>query len=558
MEHAKTIISQKSLHLLDELVRSIRHEVPMIANQSLQLQRFWEEEVRFKAVSSVMLHEAACLRAKVNNLASINAVLPNEILTHIFELGALEDIKDLAHLPVFSRTVSHVCRLWRGISIATPALWTLFHPLLPPEVTSRAKESLLDFVIHPYKIWVNSEYEPADIPAFGHQLVRARSLRLILWVAAHPERDLMLMSCPAPHLTTLFICDTPGRGEPISLPDQLFAGHHPRLSEISIHWCVIPWATWTTSLLSNLCVLELVGIAGKHQITMPAFLSILRACPQLQILHLDNAWPFVVFGPHRPVEPVALPALRSFRWVSASNVSATNMLLRSIIAHRTVRVELCAAITDEVEVLLREGEERSFDDSVTLLEAATPRPSALRLNHSHRIHIPDLHGLEFDSDAADHVTIIFPPTAYPYEGDHISLLSNLANRWSFEIQFIALSGMTEDDADHLIYFFHALPNIATVSLDYCECDDRLVGALTAQSWAHRIDEISFRHSDIKADTILDFARSRVPGSGGSDRADLSPLRRLVFNQCEFILDETLESLKALVPEVTQLRPYYGP
>ncbi|KDQ12975.1 hypothetical protein BOTBODRAFT_406919 [Botryobasidium botryosum FD-172 SS1] len=562
MERAKTIISQKSLHLLDELIASLREDVPMTASESPQLQRFREEEARFKAVSSVMLHEATCLRTNINQLASINATLPNEILIYIFELGALEDIKELSQLPVFSRTVSHVCRLWREISIASPALWTLFHPLLPHDVSSRGKESLLDFVVCPDKIWADSKYEPADISAFGHKLARARSLQLILSTTtrARAQNDLKLMSCPAPHLTTLSICDTPGREEPISLPDQLFAGHHPRLSEISIRWCAIPWTMWSTSLLSDLRVLEITGFTSRHQFAMPIFMSVLRACPQLQILHLDNLWPLVVSGPHQPVEPVALPALRSFRWVSAMDVSITRALLCGIIAHRAVRVQLCATISSEVEALPREGEERSSGDSIALIEAAPLRPSSLLLNRGHRrLYVMNhSHGLEYDSSTPDHVTASLPNS--PYNENNSLFLSNLANRWSLGVQSITLDGMNGDDVHDLIRFLRALPNITAVSLVYGQGADRLVGALTDEIWGHRVDDILFHHSDIRPETILSFAQSRAASAAAesSDHADLTPLRRLFFNQCEHILDETLENLRVLVPEVAQYRPHYGP
>ncbi|KDQ12223.1 hypothetical protein BOTBODRAFT_418287 [Botryobasidium botryosum FD-172 SS1] len=264
MEHAKTIMSQKSLRLLHDLIQSIGDEVSVANGQSLQRQCIWEEEARFKAVSDVMLHEAARLRTKVNGLASVNATLPNEILAYIFEFGALEDIEKRMHLPMFSRTVSHVCRLWRDVSLTSPALWTLFQPLLPPGVTSRA-ESLLDFVIQPRK--TRAEYKPPGAPAFGQQLLRARSLRLTIGGNLYRE-DFQLMSSPAPHLTTLILrCHL---GNNLSnLPGQLFAGHHPCLSEVAILRLAIPWSTFFPS---NLRMLELVQISSEHQITMPKFI----------------------------------------------------------------------------------------------------------------------------------------------------------------------------------------------------------------------------------------------------------------------------------------------
>ncbi|KDQ12979.1 hypothetical protein BOTBODRAFT_176103 [Botryobasidium botryosum FD-172 SS1] len=478
--------------------------------------------------------------------------LPNEILLYIFELGALEDIKGLSHLPVFPQTVSHVCRLWREISLASPTLWTLFHPLLPPNLTSRAKPTLLDFVIRPRQILV--EHEPPDIPTFGRQLIRACSLRHILESSMDEEDlELMQMLYPAPHLTTLLIRSSPGRMEPIILPDQLFAGHHPRLSEISIYYCGTSWTMWTTSLLSNLRVLELVGIPSEYQIAIPVFLSVLRACPQLQVLHLDNSGP-LGSEQHQPAEPIVLPALHSFRWVNPSDFSTTRTFLRGIVAHSTVRIRLCSAISDEVEALMHEGEEHSSGGAITLLEAAPPRPRALALTCRHKMYtyIEDYHVLEYDTDMADHVSVLFPRNFY--EGDRRLLFSNLANRWSFGVQSITLTGILGDDPDHFVHFFHALPNITMVSLDYCQCDDGLIDALTDQSWGHRVEDISFRYSGITSETILDLARSRTASSENPDHTSSIPLRRLSFNQCMYILDETLESLRALVPEVIELWP----
>jgi len=199
MESVKSTISQKSFLLLNELIDSIRNEeVSAVADQSLQLRCLWEEEARFKALSNVMLCQAARLRIKVNQFASINAALPNEIIAHIFELGAQEDIEQYCSFPVFSRAMSHVCRLWREISLATPALWTLSCPRLPLDLTMRAKESLLDVVL-PYTF--NVLHDPAMI---GPSLSRARSLRVLLNDENYEDFS-WIESQPAPHLSTFRI-----------------------------------------------------------------------------------------------------------------------------------------------------------------------------------------------------------------------------------------------------------------------------------------------------------------------------------------------------------------
>ncbi|KDQ09498.1 hypothetical protein BOTBODRAFT_179037 [Botryobasidium botryosum FD-172 SS1] len=131
-------------------------------------------------------------------LSSFNGALPNEILVHIFEQEALEDIEKYSPLPVFSDTVSHAYRRSRDIPLTSLALWTLdlLHPLLPPDVTP---QSLLGLVIQPRRIW---SWEPFDIPACRQQLSRARSLRLEFRDTFY-QKDFQLMSTPAPHLTTL-------------------------------------------------------------------------------------------------------------------------------------------------------------------------------------------------------------------------------------------------------------------------------------------------------------------------------------------------------------------
>ncbi|KDQ12977.1 hypothetical protein BOTBODRAFT_176101 [Botryobasidium botryosum FD-172 SS1] len=249
MEYAKKTLSTKSLHLLNELIDSVRDKDTMISGSSSQLKGIWEEEARFGTIADVMHAEAARLRTKVNQLVSTSVALPTEILAYIFELGAREDIEHRLHVPAFSRTVSHVCRYWRKISIGFPALWTLFHPLLPPEVTSRAKGSLLDFVILPRYIWVT--HGPSDLPAFGEQLVRARSLRLTFSKALYAG-DLELMSFPAPHLTSLLIDSTMDWIDYNNLPERPFSGHHPRLTEVSIRNFSMGWSI---PILSNLLTL---------------------------------------------------------------------------------------------------------------------------------------------------------------------------------------------------------------------------------------------------------------------------------------------------------------
>ncbi|KDQ12980.1 hypothetical protein BOTBODRAFT_34120 [Botryobasidium botryosum FD-172 SS1] len=539
MEYAKKILSQKSLHLLNELIDSVRDEGTTITRQpSIQLQCIWGEEARFTTVSDVMLHEAARLRTKINHLASINVALPSEVLTHIFELGALEDIGRCSQLPVFSRTVSHVCRLWRNISLTSPALWTLYHPRLPPDFTSRAKESLLDFIIQPRKIWAT--YGLSDIPAFGRQLGRARSLRLTLnGIILQGDSD--LMSFPAPHLTTLFLDRTPsGHAICIPLSDQPFADHHS-LSKISIRNLAI---AWDTPILSCLRALELLAIPYALWVTMSEFMSILRSCPQLQILRLSDSGPILVPDKYLPVEPVVLLSLRSFHWGNPSGFTATKVLLGGIVTRRTSRIRLHTAISDEVEGFMRKGEDHPSGDTMTLLQAISSS-RALALSRNHRGSPGSYHILEYDSDTADPISIFFPLTTSAH--DRRSLLSNLANCSLSQVQSIALTEMSMDDTDLFVQILHSLPNITAISLDNCSCDEGLVHALADQRWMHRIENFSFSGSDIMPETILDLARSRTdPGHAG-----LTPLRRLSFEECENILDETLESLRALVPEVVR-------
>ncbi|KDQ05608.1 hypothetical protein BOTBODRAFT_182391 [Botryobasidium botryosum FD-172 SS1] len=509
-----------------------------------QLQRIWEAEARFRSISDAMLYEAARFCTKANQLASINATLPNEVLVYIFELGALEDIEDNSYLPLFSRTVSHVCRLWRGISLASPALWTLYHPQLPPDFTSRTKESLLDFVIQPHIIRATSE--PSDIPAFGRQLIKARSLWLTTSKMVRQEGlELEFMCSPAPHLATLSVYFPRRWVDYIRLPGQLFAGQHS-ISRISIRNIGVPW---NISILSCLRVLELREIPRRGCITMPELMSVLRSSPQLQVLRLDHTGPIFIPGQHQQMEAAVLLALRSFHWVDPSSSSATKALLRGIITRRTARIRLRVAISDEVEGLMREGEDHSTGDTITLLQAISSFPRALALSRERRETPQIYHILKYDSDTADRISIFFSLHAFPL--DHRFLLSNLANCSLSQVQSIALTEMSMDDTDLFVQILHALPNITAISLDSCSCDDGLIRALADQRWTHRVEDVSFSSSDILPETTLDFAHSRVASSQSPDLCGLMPLRRLSFKECGNILDETLESLRALVPEVVR-------
>ncbi|KDQ12978.1 hypothetical protein BOTBODRAFT_407022 [Botryobasidium botryosum FD-172 SS1] len=281
---------------------------------------------------------------------------------------------------------------------------------------------------------------------------------------------------------------------------------------------------------------------------MPQFMSALRACPQLQVLRLDNSGPRFFPERHCPLETVVLPALRSFHWVNPSGFPLTEALLRGIAAQRTVRFLLYVTISDELEGLVREGEELVFVENVPLCQAISSIARTLALSENRLTLAVNRHILEYDSDTADRITIYFPLAAC--EHDSRSLLSNLAHCALYQVQSIALIDMGMDNTDLLVQLLCALPNVTALSLEYCTCDEGLIRALTDPHGVHQIEAVSFSHSEIQPETIISLAQSRATDPENS--TDVTPLRHLSFEECAFISDETLESLRALVSEVVQL------
>jgi len=276
-------------------------------------------------------------------------------------------------------------------------------------------------------------------------------------------------------------------------------------------------------------------------------MSVLRACPRLEVLHVDDSGP--LFVPNNPpVETVVLPALRSFYWKNPSGFHATKVLLRCLVVPEVTHIQLYAAISHEIEALLREGDEYSFGSTVTLLQAVSSCLRVLTLARGH-LASPRSHVLKYDSDMPGHVRVLFPSTlriqepAPPY-------LDNLRLCSISQVQSVTLEGISSDDIDAVVGLFHALPNITLISLNDCSCDEGLICALTDQNWKHRVEDIFFNGSDIESETILRFARSRAINPKNPDRSGLTPLRRLSFNRCENILDAILRDLEELVPEVT--------
>ncbi|KZT09306.1 uncharacterized protein LAESUDRAFT_647525 [Laetiporus sulphureus 93-53] len=223
--------------------------------------------------------------------------LPNELVAHIFVLGAEDDVM----LPM---VLSHVCRAWRCLALHTPALWrriTLDHRLhLWARRIHRSKTCTLDI-----------ELLPPPLPSNGFNRVPSHDARVVQYYMQlvdpliHRWRSFEVrFDTYAPHLwnAALSACrDTPEaqapflqeltlvyRGNDDSTEFVLFNGVAPRLRRATL--CGIRLA-WLPSLFENLVFLDYTHHGFTRSLEAAAeVLNMLQVSCHLQELRIAFPW----------------------------------------------------------------------------------------------------------------------------------------------------------------------------------------------------------------------------------------------------------------------------
>ncbi|KAG5721486.1 hypothetical protein E4T56_gene13242 [Termitomyces sp. T112] len=265
--------------------------------------------------------------------------LPVELLTRIFVLGAGYDYP-YAGTPFllkpdqeyyatlssnFQLLVSHVCRLWREISLRTASLWSILHFREPAHIV-RAQEYISRCLPSPhlFDILVDTVAERDHIPGVNlcreeiQQIFKLICPQVKRWRAFHLKvcdheckaaARHHLSSCgPAPNLETLQLYHFEDYMTSQNLylatykpPVTVFSNDLPRLKNISLIGVNLPWAQ--SPYLAHLHTLELALHPENIRPPYEYWENMLRNSPDLQTLSLHYSGPRVANGDTKLIWP---------------------------------------------------------------------------------------------------------------------------------------------------------------------------------------------------------------------------------------------------------------
>ncbi|KAH9886273.1 hypothetical protein C8Q73DRAFT_285472 [Cubamyces lactineus] len=235
--------------------------------------------------------------------------LPPELLTLVFRELQLLHGWNKSHRHPGSRQwlrITWVCRCWREVALSAPALWSFIqsasactdHAFVEAALERARRVPLnidLTFASH-------GDRAPSLLASlFVHsQRIQVMRLQMLLETST---MQLFFESMAAsrlemPLLECLSIADRAvddADGNPLPYLSHLTREHVPRLHTLHLSFAHFPW---NSSIYSSLLSLDLVSVRTPP--TIEEFLNILRECPGLWMLHVDNALPPVDLA-HQPL-----------------------------------------------------------------------------------------------------------------------------------------------------------------------------------------------------------------------------------------------------------------
>ncbi|KAH7914826.1 hypothetical protein BJ138DRAFT_1143044 [Hygrophoropsis aurantiaca] len=266
------------------------------------------EQTRAHIDAEIISHFDAiqALRARRNSLAP-TSLLPPELLTAIF----VECVKAHGSQPNdFHKwiQVAHVCRHWRDIALACPALWNhlVFNdPKVTQTMITRSKYEPLviksDFV-------TPRNYDGLQVAL--KYTARTRELHLV--ATENLLRTLLNdIKDPAPLLESLSLMIPPAHTfftlEEYKIPETLFAGQTPKLNKLVLYKCEL---MWDSPILRDLIHLDISGTVASGSPSLADMLTALTRMPTLESLSLADILPSVPSFPIPHHQSVTLSRLR--------------------------------------------------------------------------------------------------------------------------------------------------------------------------------------------------------------------------------------------------------
>ncbi|KAI0324117.1 hypothetical protein GY45DRAFT_462967 [Cubamyces sp. BRFM 1775] len=258
--------------------------------------------------------------------------LPPELLTLIFRELQLLHGWNRSHRHPGSRLwlrVTWVCRFWREAALLAPTLWSFVQSAsagtdhafveaalerarrVPLNIdltfvrsADRAPSLLASLFVHAQRIQVMRL----------QMLLETNTMQLFFESMAASRLEMPLLEC-------LSIADRAvddADGDPLPYLAHLTREHVPRLHTLSLCFTHFPW---NSSVYSSLLSLDLVSV--QTQPTVTEFLHILRECPQLWKLHIEDSLADLAHQP-LPKDPsvVILPWLEEMSFIGAYDTIA--------------------------------------------------------------------------------------------------------------------------------------------------------------------------------------------------------------------------------------------
>jgi len=252
------------------------------------------------------------------------ARLPDEVLLDIFDFYRAEfEAFPLAFSGWKWQTLTHVCRRWRHLVLASPRRLDLriacntrtptrksldIWPPFPISVTYDYLESMLDIQ------FVHDAQGEENILAALEQSHRIYEIALFGLTNTELERFAAAMQEPLPALTHfgLYSLDV----TPVVLPETFLGGSAPRLRSFALRGIPFPSLPNLVLSASHLQLLHLYSIPHAGYISPQAMVAFLPSLPILQHLALDfrdpQSHPIQMTPP--PLIRAVLPALTRFQF----------------------------------------------------------------------------------------------------------------------------------------------------------------------------------------------------------------------------------------------------
>ncbi|EIM81840.1 uncharacterized protein STEHIDRAFT_171490 [Stereum hirsutum FP-91666 SS1] len=238
----------------------------------------------------------------MNQLTPIDRV-PPEVLLQIFSWATLID-KPMSRYLGWVQTVTHVCQLWRHIALESATLWTTIRTDMgtkwAEEMLRRSRSATVE--IH-HSSWSTLPWDDF----LDRYLALPDNLQSIRVIDLRGQEQLLeYLSAPAPSLETLKIIHYDVFGvrpdNSLALPSNIFASHAPRLQEIYLSHCSIPWDS--PIFHHNLILLTIHVQISETTPSVSQFEGLLRRTPILEELTIAHAIPSASSSRLRSVDPV--------------------------------------------------------------------------------------------------------------------------------------------------------------------------------------------------------------------------------------------------------------